>query len=84
MHDVDKLVVGRGLRPVKSSAFVALSLLLTVAPVAADLGEAESATSGQTSFEVWCSKQNNDCNVEISDEKVVVNGKGGVERESVS
>ena len=69
--------------PVKSFASVALSLLLTAAPVAADLGEAESSTSGKTSFDVWCSKRKNDCTVEISDEKIIVNGKGGVERERV-
>ena len=64
----------------KQFALAALALLLTAFPVAADLGEAENSTSGQTIFDVWCSKRKNDCKVEISDNKIIVNGKGGVER----
>jgi hypothetical protein len=49
----------------------------------ADLGSAEQATTGLTKFNVWCSRRGNDCTVEISDSKIVVDGKGGVPKEKV-
>ena len=63
---------------------LAASLLLLTPQIArADLGEAESSTTGQTAFDVWCSKRKNNCNVEISDTQIIVNGKGGVNRSQV-
>jgi len=49
----------------------------------ADLGSAEQATTGSTKFNVWCSKRGNDCTVEITDSKIVVDGKGGVSKDRI-
>ena len=45
------------MRIFKPFAIAALALVFAAFPVAADLGEAENSTSGQTTFDVWCSKR---------------------------
>jgi hypothetical protein len=46
----------------------------------ADLGSAEEATTGNTKFSVWCSRRGNDCTVEITDSKIIVDGKSSVNK----
>jgi hypothetical protein len=49
----------------------------------ADLGSAEEATTGATKFSVWCSRRGKDCSVEITDSKIIVDGKSSVNRAQI-
>mgnify|MGYP001498103259 CR=1 FL=1 len=45
-------------------------------------GEAEQGMSN-TKFDVWCSKRKNKCTVEFINDRIVVNGKGGVKKSQI-
>ena len=61
-----------------------LPLLLGISsPVFADLGQAESGSSQQKDFEIWCGKLKNDCTVTFEGSTLRVNGSAGITSDQV-
>tara|TARA_S200000501_G_scaffold315579_1_gene307962 strand:- start:101 stop:583 length:483 start_codon:yes stop_codon:yes gene_type:complete len=58
-------------------------LLGFISPVFADLGEAETTTDKQTSFDLWCGERGNDCKVTFDGERLKVNNGKGITADQI-
>tara|TARA_Y100001968_G_scaffold228592_1_gene211377 strand:+ start:584 stop:1063 length:480 start_codon:yes stop_codon:yes gene_type:complete len=63
--------------------FLLLLIIGLSAPALADLGEAETAMSQKSTFDIWCGSSENNCKVSFEGDRLKVNGGEGITSDQI-